>query len=147
MGWTPDELAAKLAENKDISVVDGMAHATQPTQSLASPSPKKRRSGAYSETDFQRDVIKELQGGGWLVAHFRPALTKKGWRTAVSADGSGFPDIIAVKDERLLVLELKGEKGKASPEQVAWLMALDKVKTVTVKLIKPGQFNERWLAA
>ena len=81
------------------------------------------------EADLQ-DAIIEMAGFlGWMVAHFRPARTDKGWRTPVSADGKGFPDLVMVHpvQRRLLFAELKAEKGKLSPEQQAWIGALSRV--------------------
>lgn len=36
---------------------------------------------------------------------------------------AGFPDIVAIKESRLLAIELKSEAGKVTPEQRAWLLA------------------------
>lgn len=76
-----------------------------------------------SEADFQRAVLDLARILGWRVAHFRPARTAKGWRTAVAADGKGFPDLVLVKD-RVLYRELKAAGGKLTPEQRAWGDAL-----------------------
>jgi len=60
----------------------------------------------------------------WKVAHFRPAMTKRGkWVTAVAGDGAGFPDIIAIKPGRRLMAELKAAKGQLTPGQKEWLKA------------------------
>lgn len=59
---------------------------------------------------------------GWRTAHFRPARTTKGWRTAVGGDGVGYPDLTLVR-ERVIVAELKAGKNKTSEEQDAWLKA------------------------
>ena len=78
-----------------------------------------------SEADFQKTVIELAQKMGWLVAHFRPARTEKGWRTPVSADGKGFPDLIMVHEQYgwIVVAEIKSETGKVTPEQDKWLKA------------------------
>jgi hypothetical protein len=79
------------------------------------------------EKDFQRDVIKELQDAGYLVCEFRKARIKKDgkdvYRTPFGADGVGFYDIVAIKPPVVLFLENKTDTGKASPEQMRWLMA------------------------
>jgi hypothetical protein len=61
-----------------------------------------------------------------MVAHFRPGLTQAGtWRTAVAADGKGFPDLVlAHRDRGVMFVELKAEKGKLSAEQTAWGLRL-----------------------
>ena len=62
----------------------------------------------------------------WLVAHFRPAKTAKGWRTPVSADGRGFPDLVMVHHRwnRMLCAELKGTGGRTTIAQETWLMSM-----------------------
>lgn len=80
-----------------------------------------------TEADFLSWVIDIAHLHGYLVAHFRPALTARGWRTPVQADGKGFPDLVLVNPEkgRLIFAELKSEKGKLSLEQKQWIDALD----------------------
>jgi hypothetical protein len=60
---------------------------------------------------------------GWACVHFRPALTKHGWRTPVQGDGKGFPDCILVRD-RVIFAELKSDTGRLTPEQMAWFNRL-----------------------
>lgn len=78
-----------------------------------------------SESDFQQTIIQTLHALNWIVAHFRPALTKKGWRTPVSANGKGFPDLVAVR-ERVLFVELKSSTGRMSAEQKVWRDRLER---------------------
>ena len=77
----------------------------------------------WKEEVFVAHVVQLAQMNGWMVAHFRPARTSQGWRTAMTGD-KGFPDIVAARDGVVVFAELKTEKGRASPEQVAWLDAL-----------------------
>ncbi len=74
-----------------------------------------------TEEQFQEAVIKYAQLMGWRVAHFRPARTAKGWRTAVGADGVGYPDLTMVRYPRVIFAELKTDKGRISKAQAAWL--------------------------
>ena len=75
------------------------------------------------EAELQANVIDLAQVLGWRVVHFRPAQTSKGWRTAVQGDGVGWPDIIALRRDRGLAIELKSPTGKLAIEQVDWLRA------------------------
>lgn len=60
----------------------------------------------------------------WRVAHFRPGRTKDGeWRTAVSGDGKGFPDLLLIRRGFLVVAELKVKGRKTTVEQDAWMIA------------------------
>jgi hypothetical protein len=51
-------------------------------------------------------------------------VTARGWRTPVTADGAGWPDLVLVRD-RVLYVELKTAKGKLSVEQRVWRAALE----------------------
>ena len=75
-----------------------------------------------SEAAFTAQIIQLARVLGWRVAHFRPAMTKRGrWVTAVQGDGVGFPDLIMLRHTRGIMAELKAAKGKTTPEQEAWL--------------------------
>lgn len=76
-----------------------------------------------TESGFQDAVIQFARTIGWTVAHFRPARTNHGHRTAVQADGAGFPDLVLVR-ERVIFAELKAEGGRLSRQQDGWLQAL-----------------------
>ena len=60
---------------------------------------------------------------GWRVAHFRPARTKRGWRTAVEADGKGFPDLLLIRGRQIKVRECKVGYNSPTADQMAWLGA------------------------
>jgi hypothetical protein len=89
------------------------------------------------ESEFQRQVIELAQLYRWRVAHFRPARTAKGWRTAVSADGAGFPDLVLVRDGVLIFAELKTDKGQVSDAQQAWLDSLSGTPGIHVSVWRP----------
>jgi hypothetical protein len=65
-----------------------------------------------AEAELLDNVIELAHLFGWRVAHFRPAMTKHGWRTPVSADGKGFVDLVLVRD-RTIFVELKSTKGRS----------------------------------
>ncbi len=76
-----------------------------------------------TEREFQDWIVGAARLLGWRVAHFRPAWTEKGWRTAGSYDAQGWPDLVLVR-ERIVFAEIKLERGRLSTGQVAWLDAL-----------------------
>lgn len=75
-----------------------------------------------TESELMSQVFEMCALFGWRTAHFRPAKTNHGWRTPVSGDGAGWPDLVLVSPERQQVLfrELKSATGKLSDEQQAW---------------------------
>lgn len=73
-----------------------------------------------TEREWQRQVTELAELLGYQWAHFRPAKTSKGWRTPVSGPlGAGFPDLVLVRGDRLLLAELKAEGARLSPDQRA----------------------------
>ena len=83
------------------------------------------RAKKLSEAEFTRMVLALARLRGWRSAHFRPARTSTGWRTAVSGDGVGFPDLLLVKGTVLIVAELKVGRNKLTPEQAVWIAAFE----------------------
>lgn len=85
---------------------------------------RDRLIATMTEADLQNRIVTEARLRGWKVAHFRPGRTRDGWRTTVAYDGAGWPDLVLVRD-RLIVAELKSEKGRVTPEQRRWLSAIE----------------------
>ena len=78
---------------------------------------------AVTEDAFLRQVIELAKLRHWLIHHCRPARTKKGWATPIQGD-AGFPDLVLVREGRLLFVELKAQKGRVTPDQRIWLALL-----------------------
>jgi hypothetical protein len=93
------------------------------------------------EQAFQAVVVETARLAGWRCAHFRPARTDKGWRTPVTADGAGWPDLVLVRPPRILFVELKSETGQLRPNQTEWLDVLRLLPQVEVYLWRPGDWD------
>lgn len=79
-----------------------------------------------TETAFLSQVLELAALLGYEGAHFRPALTQKGWRTPVQGSlGKGWPDLVLVRGSRILFVELKTDKGTVSPDQHRVLEVLE----------------------
>jgi hypothetical protein len=76
------------------------------------------------EEQLVRNVVKLARYCNVLVAHFRPALTNRGWRTPVQGDGKGFPDLVLVGPGGVLFREAKSDRGSLEPDQKTWRDAL-----------------------
>jgi hypothetical protein len=73
-----------------------------------------------NEREFQRQVTGLAELLGWDWAHWRPAMTKRGWRTPVSGTiGEGMVDLLLVRgrDQRIVFAELKSERGRLTGRQ------------------------------
>lgn len=100
-----------------------------------------RRAPVISEAHLQDSVIDLARITQWRVAHFRAARTAKGWRTPVSADGAGFPDLVLTRPPELLIIELKAQRGRLSPAQREWLQALD-MCGIEIRVWRPADWDE-----
>jgi hypothetical protein len=79
---------------------------------------------AVPEAAFTQHVLQEAKRLGWRTAHFRPAQNARGdWRTPVAGDGKGFPDLVLLKGDRVVIAELKAVGKYPEPAQRAWLDA------------------------
>jgi hypothetical protein len=107
---------------------------TKPLVLSAAALPALVRS-AWSEAEFTKHVIALARENGFLAAHFRPGRTRQGWRTALSGDGVGFPDLILIRaapGAKIIAAELKCGKNKPTPAQAAWLAAFRAVGITAV---------------
>jgi hypothetical protein len=71
------------------------------------------------EAELQDNVVELAHLLKWKAAHFRPARTAHGWKTAVGYDGKGWVDLVLVR-ERIVFAEVKSAAGRLSLEQVTW---------------------------
>lgn len=77
-----------------------------------------------TEKSWQGTLVQTLETFGYAVQHVFPLQTKHGWRTGTTL--SGWPDLVAIRDEWILAIEVKGEVTIVKPEQVACLMRLSR---------------------
>ena len=93
----------------------------------------------WNESELQADTIRRAQGHGFLVAHFRAVKQQRRdgttrYLTPVQADGAGFPDLVMVRGDTLVVAELKKAGQKPKPEQVEWLQRFAGVAGAIVRV-------------
>ena len=86
---------------------------------------------ATSERDFQRSVVELAELYGWMIYHTYDSRRSN----------PGFPDLVMVRDNRVIFAELKTMKGKVTKHQERWLEALAKTQ-VEVRLWRPSDIND-----
>jgi len=86
---------------------------------------------SIKEKDFMQQIIDAARYKGWLVYH-----TYDSRRSA-----TGFPDLVMLKDKRLIFAEIKREKGKVAEFQYQWLKALKGTNRCEVNVWKPSDWN------
>lgn len=73
-----------------------------------------------TEAQLQEAIIDLARLRGWLIHHDRPARLANGeWRTPIQGD-HGFFDLVLIRAQRALFVELKTEQGKLTHAQQAW---------------------------
>ena len=85
-----------------------------------------------SERQFMDATVQIAQTLGWKCSHFPTSMSVGGhYMTAVDYDGKGFPDCIFIHSVHrvLLVVEFKSQKGRMSPEQLAWADLFETVES------------------
>lgn len=85
-----------------------------------------------TEKEWQRTVLDAASYAGWTCYH-----TFDSRRSA-----PGFPDLVIVKDGRMLALELKTETGKTTPAQERWLEILGAVPGITARVARPSDWDD-----
>ena len=85
-----------------------------------------------SEKDFMESIVQLARNTGWMVYH--PYDSRR--------SEPGFPDLVMTKHKRLVIAEIKTEKGKTSPAQDKWLETLRTARGVKVKLWRPSDWPE-----
>ena len=82
-----------------------------------------------TEQELMDKVVELARTVGWRVAHFRPARTQHGWRTACQYDAEGWPDLFLVHPDAgdKLAVELKvwARRNDVSDAQRHWLVDLE----------------------
>lgn len=95
-----------------------------------------------TESEFKNAILDVAKWTGWLVHHDLPSTDQRGkWRTHVQGD-VGFPDLVLLHPRlgRLLVIELKAAKGRATPQQVEWLEGFSRAG-IHAEVWKPGDWD------
>lgn len=113
---------------KCLAVIDNRDEA-RPGVSARTPTSRRlietssgSRIPQMGESDLLKCVLSLAKLYGWRSFHARPAMTAKGYRTAVQGDGKGFPDLILTKPGTgIFAVELKSDKGSTTPAQREWL--------------------------
>lgn len=82
---------------------------------------RQRLERTISEASYQSRIIDLAELYRWRIHHCRPLQRRDGrWQTPIAGD-AGFPDLVLLRDRRLLVIEVKAERGQLSAEQRIWL--------------------------
>lgn len=94
-----------------------------------------------TEADLQAKVIDLARLRGWRIHAERAARTATGWRTPIQGH-AGFPDLVLARRGRLLIAELKSQRGRLEGHQEEWLDELRSVAGVEVHVWRPSDWPD-----
>ncbi len=95
-------------------------------ETVVVPTPRK-----ITEADFLRQVRNLARIFGWATYHpFLSKWSEKGW-----------PDLTLIRPPRIVLAELKAEKGRVSEEQRRWLGMLGACPGVETFLWRPSDLE------
>lgn len=88
------------------------------------------------ETPFRRQVVTWAKRAGWLVYSIHDS------RSTTWGTDKGYPDLTMVRDGRLIIAELKTERGQTTDHQKRWIHALNAVPFVDTYVWRPSDEEE-----
>lgn len=101
------------------AAVEGPGRAPTPGAARAAKPRWQTLADVMAEDQLLTSVVDLATTLGWLVYHARPARTADGWRTALQGH-KGFPDLVLVHQDAMILAELKSANGRLSAEQERW---------------------------
>lgn len=87
---------------------------------------------SLTERQWQDKVVGTAKALGWICYHTHDSRRSE----------RGFPDLILIRGNALVAIELKTMKGRVRPEQVLWLEAFAGVSRVSSMLARPSDWDE-----
>lgn len=93
-----------------------------------------------NEADFQTQVIALAQIAGWHTMHVRSSIGRgEQWMTTTSV--AGWPDLAIWRPGQFLLVELKSDRGRLSPQQTELLASL-RAAGLDVRTWRPADWPE-----
>lgn len=85
-----------------------------------------------TEKAWQATILEAAQVLGYLCFHAYDSRRSE----------PGFPDLLCVRDGRVVVIECKTETGRVTPAQATWLALLATVPGINVMIARPSQWDD-----
>jgi hypothetical protein len=97
-----------------------------------------------TEAQFQAWVVEKATQAGWVLQFHVQRAQVKGGRWVTNTSTPGVPDLWLLRPAtgQLVVLELKAQRGRATPEQQAWVAGLQQVPGVEAFIVRPSDAPE-----
>lgn len=104
------------------------------------------RAAKVPERGFQAMIVDLLDTLGYASCHTYPLRTEHGWRTGTTA--KGWPDLVALRGEFVVAIEVKSDTGRATSQQLDWLRRFAELGCGRAWLVSPRldvQLLASWL--
>lgn len=83
-----------------------------------------------TEKQFMAQIVQLARLCGWLVYHTHDSRRSE----------PGFPDLLMLKDGRIVVFECKVGKNKLTADQERWMLAFREVENCTMFVVYPDSW-------
>ena len=128
----PGELTASAVVCGDPTAAVATWDAQRVTCPQCRPQACPRRApNGWTEKAVQTAVTQACTRAGWLWYHTHDSRHSP----------AGFPDVVALKGSRCLVLELKSATGTLTPAQQTWLAAWRRILGAEVHVVRPDDLE------
>lgn len=91
-------------------------------------------------------IVELLDALSWASCHTYPLRTEHGWRTGTTA--KGWPDLVALRGEFVVAIEVKSDTGRPTALQLDWLERFALLGSGRAWLVSPSldtQLLASWL--
>ncbi len=96
------------------------------------PSARAAVDAAQKEEDYQAQIVALAKAEGWRVYST--------WNSKHSP--AGWPDLVLLRGQYMLCLEIKSAKGRVTDDQRECLAALRQVRHVEVAVVRPEHWEQ-----
>ena len=86
---------------------------------------------AMSEAEWQAQIVNYARLNSWLVHH----------NSDSRRSDPGLPDLILVRGDHVIFLEVKSMKGKMREQQEAWMGRLKAASQVRAAVVRPSDWD------
>lgn len=95
------------------------------------------------ERELQRKLVELLHEFKWHTMHVRPVLDANSGQWTTTTSAKGWPDVVALRGIFVLAIEVKGERGKPTTQQLDWLARFAALPTGMAWVVWPSSDLDR----
>ena len=96
---------------------------------------------AVTESDLMESIMQYAELKGWAYMHAYDSRRVKCYHPDMPEAKGGFPDLMLIRDNRLLFVEVKAEWGRLTVRQERWADSIRKAQ-IECAIVRPSNWDE-----